>query len=108
MHKFYSGNFIIRTLLENYKKAANNNLDCLNQKVYQDRSEMLHLIIILLSFIFKGHFRVTKDMVISSKFLPSLLLNRKFILHLKGKGRLRAKDQLIQFYRLKFTGAVME
>jgi hypothetical protein len=99
MDKFSSGNF---------KTANRKNLGCSIKKVFiyiQEKSETFQLII---QIIFKGQIRVTKDMVISSKFLHPLLLNRKFILNLKGKGKLRAKDPLIQFYHCKFTGAVME
>jgi hypothetical protein len=47
-------------------------------------------------------------MVISSKYLPSLANNRKFILHIKAKGKFQAKDPLIQLYHCKVTGGVIE
>jgi hypothetical protein len=51
---------------------------------------------------------IVKDMVISSKFLPPFLLNRKFIVSMKGKGKFRVKDPLIQLYHYKLTGAVID
>jgi hypothetical protein len=66
------------------------------------------MLIIILLFNFKGQIRVTKGMVISSKFLPSLAVNRKFILHIKGKSKLQAKGPLIQLYHYKITGGIIE
>jgi hypothetical protein len=97
MDKFSSGNF---------KTANRKNLGCSIKKVFiyiQEKSKTFQLII---QIIFKGQTRVVTDMVISSKFFPPFLHNRKFILNIKGNGKLRGKDQLIQLYRFKFTGAV--
>jgi hypothetical protein len=47
-------------------------------------------------------------MIISSKFLPSLANNRKFILNIKGRGKFQAKGPLIQLYYYKITGGVIE
>jgi hypothetical protein len=60
------------------------------------------------NYFLKGQVRITKNLIVSSKFLPPLANNRKFILHKKGKGKFRAKDPLIQLYHFKFTVAVIE
>jgi hypothetical protein len=61
----------------------------------------------LIFLFFKGQIKVVKDMVISSNFLPPMLLNHKFILSMKAKGKIRAKGPLIQLYHYKFTGAII-
>jgi hypothetical protein len=78
-----------------------------NQKsiLYFEQCKSLPFII---QITFKGQNMIVKDMVISSKFLPPFLLNRKFIVSMKGKGKFRVKDPLIQLYHYKLTGAVID
>jgi hypothetical protein len=93
--------------MENYARADNmQSHGCRLKKVYQKWSEILAVNYNFI--IFKGQVRLIKDMVITSKFLPSLANNRKFILNMRGKGRFQAKGQLIQIFHYKITGGIIE
>jgi hypothetical protein len=60
LHKFISGNFVMRTIMENYSKASNSkSLGCRLKKVYQERTKIWLLIIILLFLRVKSESRKT-------------------------------------------------
>jgi hypothetical protein len=94
--------------LENYEKTSNiKNIGCPIKKVFLYIHEKSKTLLFIIQITFKGQISIVRDMVISSKFLPPLTFNRKFILNMKAKGKFRAKDPLIQLYHYKFTGGVI-